>query len=164
MIVVELQAEGWPSEAAWQDLAEKAANSAVEQSKYNLLLTNPVTAEIAVRLTSDEQVHILNRDYRAKDMPTNVLSFPMFEQDELTRIDAGPPELLLGDVILAYDVCAHEASVKGVSLESHMTHLVVHGVLHLLGYDHVGDEEADEMEAIERSAMASLGLHNPYDD
>ncbi len=148
----------------WERLAQKASEAAASASPQAGLAATTATIEIAVRLTSDVEVHTLNRQYRRQDKPTNVLSFPMVQPDlieSLANTDDG--EILLGDVVLAYGVCAREAAEKGVSLEDHAAHLIVHGVLHLLGHDHMNDVDADAMEAIERAAMASLGLHDPYD-
>ena len=163
MIAVELAAENWPPHAR-QELAERAAAAALVASPQAALAETPATVEIAVRLTSDDEVHALNRQYRQQDKPTNVLSFPMVQPDlveSLSNTDDG--EILLGDIVLAYETCAREAADKGVSLEDHATHLIVHGVLHLLGHDHMNDVDADAMEAIERAAMAALGLHDPYE-
>ena len=111
-------------------------------------------------------MHALNREWREKDKPTNVLSFPMLDDDEIDALLDGTynaPEIMLGDIILAYETCAAEAEEKQISVANHATHLVIHGMLHLLGHDHVGDEEAEAMEALEVKALASMGLHNPYD-
>lgn len=106
--------------------------------------------EISVLLTDDAHIRVLNRDYRVKDKATNVLSFP---QDE--------PEML-GDIILAYETVMREAAEQGKTFEAHLTHLLVHGCLHLLGYDHEEDDEAEEMEALEVEILAGLGVNNPY--
>jgi probable rRNA maturation factor len=108
--------------------------------------------EVAVLLTSDDAVAELNQRFRGKAGPTNVLSFPA----------SANPENHLGDVALAHGVCAREAAEQGKSLEQHLAHLVVHGVLHLLGYDHETDREAGAMEALERSILESLGVPDPY--
>ena len=162
MIDVAVQADGWP-EHDWQALAERASTQALTATPYALLLTSPAPIEIAIRLTSDAEVQVLNRDYRGKDAPTNVLSFPMLEREELADMPTDR-ETLLGDIILAYETCAREAAAKNISLEAHATHLIVHGTLHLLGYDHMEDAQALDMEMRERAAMAALGLHDPYDD
>ncbi len=109
--------------------------------------------------------HALNRAYRDKDKPTNVLSFPMV-QDDLLEVTANTDdgEVLLGDIVLAEGVCAAEAADKGISVADHATHLIVHGTFHLLGYDHMDDNEAEAMEALEITALASLGLADPYGD
>jgi len=154
----------WP-DADWENLAQGAAQAAIAASPQASLAATAATIEIAVRLTSDDAVHVLNRQYRQQDKPTNVLSFPMVQPDlieSLGNTDDG--EILLGDVVLAHGVCLREAAEKDVPLEDHAAHLIVHGVLHLLGHDHMNDVDADAMEAIERAAMASLGLHDPYQD
>ena len=106
----------------------------------------------------------LNSQYRDKNKPTNVLSFPMAEPDDLRHANVAGPELLLGDIILARGVCEAEAAEKSISVEQHATHLVVHGTLHLLGYDHHDDPEAADMEAREIRALQRLGIANPYEE
>jgi probable rRNA maturation factor len=121
---------------------------------------------VSVKLSDDAEVHALNREWREKDKPTNVLSFPMLDDDEIDALLDGTynaPEIMLGDIILAYETCAAEAEEKQISVADHATHLVIHGMLHLLGHDHVDDEEAEAMEALEVKALASMGLRNPYD-
>ena len=164
MIHVELSREApWP-DADWDALAACAARAAVTATPHGELATAPVSVEISVRLTSDDEVRQLNRQYRGKDKPTNVLSFPMIQPDLLDTVtqNSDDGEVLLGDIVLAHGVCAAEASDKGVTLAEHATHLIVHGVLHLLGYDHQGEAEADRMEAIERDVLAGLGIADPY--
>ena len=151
---------GWNEETNWDALLTRGATEALRHTPYATLLDAGLLIEIAIRLDSDAAVQVLNRDYRGKDRPTNVLSFPMTPPDELAQ----SPEPMLGDIILAHGVCAREAAEKSVPIADHATHLVVHGVLHLLGYDHDGDEDAEVMEAIERRVMAELGLHDPYED
>jgi probable rRNA maturation factor len=153
----------WP-EHDWDALADKAARAAIDLTPHGELLTIAATVEISLRLTSDDEVHTLNKQYRDKDKPTNVLSFPMVQPDLLETVTANSDdgEVLLGDIVLAYGVCAAEAAERGISIDTHATHLIVHGVLHLLGYDHIDDREADAMEAIEIDALASLGIADPY--
>ena len=114
-------------------------------------------------LTGDEQVRVLNSKWRGKDKPTNVLSFPMADELDLSKANVSERELLLGDIVLARGVCEREAAEKGVPLDQHATHLIVHGTLHLLGYDHQRDDEAGEMEAREVRALARLEIANPYE-
>ena len=115
--------------------------------------------------TSDEEIHTLNRDWRGRDKPTNVLSFPMLERAQLlTLSDDGPP-VMLGDLALSHDTCAREAAQKNLPLEAHAAHLIIHGLLHLAGHDHVhSDDEAEAMEAMEIAALAKLGIADPYGD
>jgi len=165
MIHVELTREApWPADTDWDALAVRAARAAIEGTPHGELLTTAATVEISVRLTSDDEVHALNRQYRHKDRPTNVLSFPMVQPDLIDTVsqNSDDGELLLGDIVLAHGVCAAEAAEKGVGVAEHATHLLVHGTLHLLGYDHMGDEEAEGMEEIERQALAALGIADPY--
>jgi probable rRNA maturation factor len=143
--------QDWNSRTDWAQLAERAVRTAATHSDYPSL----ADTEVSVKFTSDDEVRSLNAAWRGKDKATNVLSFPMAEAPE------GAP--MLGDIVLAAGVCAREAAEKNVPVETHATHLVVHGMLHLLGYDHeTGDEDAEKMEAIERKALASLGIADPY--
>ena len=153
-----------PWEGDWDVLATAACRAALERSAQAAWLTAPVAIEVSVRLTSDAEVHALNRQYRQKDKPTNVLSFPMVQPDLLGTVDANSDdgELLLGDIVLAHGICVAEAAERDVAVEAHAQHLIAHGMLHLLGHDHMTDAEADAMEAIERDALAALGLHDPY--
>jgi probable rRNA maturation factor len=114
----------------------------------------PGTYEVSILLTDDEEMRALNRTWRGKDASTNVLSFPASD-------DPTEPGLL-GDVALAYETTQEEAQATGIALSDHAAHLVVHGVLHLLGFDHTEEDEAERMETLERKALASLGIADPY--
>ncbi len=116
-------------------------------------------AEMTVRFTTNEEVQMLNRDFRGKDQPTNVLSFPFDVPDFL--IDEEP---ILGDIIIAMPVIEAEAVEQKKSIQDHLAHMTIHGTLHLLGFDHIEDEEAEEMEALEIKILDSLGIDNPYDE
>ena len=154
--------EEWDSSRSWEQLARTAAAAAIAESAFpQLAEERPV--EISVTLTGDDEVRALNARWRGKDKPTNVLSFPMADERDLSRANLAEAELLLGDIILARGVCAAEAAEKGVSVEDHAAHLLVHGTLHLLGYDHHDDGEAEDMEAREVRALARLGIANPYE-
>ena len=143
MIEVEVEDAAWtaalPEAAAVAERAAAAALGAVE-------------GDVVVLLTDDAAVQDLNARFRGRDRSTNVLSFPAAES-------AAPH---LGDLVLAYGVCAAEAGAQGKTLADHLAHLTVHGVLHLLGRDHEAEAEAEEMEAEERSILASLGVADPY--
>lgn len=111
---------------------------------------------IVILLADDDSVQALNRDFRQKDYPTNVLSFPSPQNPEAN------PEGQIGDIALAFGVCQREAAEQGKPLSHHLQHLVAHGVLHLLGYDHQDDGEAEAMEAFEREILAGLDIPDPY--
>lgn len=164
MFDVALSAEpGWPVATDWESLAVRAATAALSATPYGALTTADALIEISVRLTDDAEVQVLNRDYRQKDKPTNVLSFPMIAPDLLDAVsNTDDGEVLLGDIVLAHETCAAEAAEKGITLPAHATHLIVHGTLHLLGYDHQGQAEAEAMEQIERDVLATLGIADPY--
>jgi probable rRNA maturation factor len=115
--------------------------------------------EVSLVLSDDAEVRQLNRDYRGQDKPTNVLSFAALDAD--SPIPAEGP-ILLGDVIIGYETTRAEAAAEGKSVAHHLSHLVVHGVLHLLGYDHIEEDEAERMESLERSILAALGIADPY--
>src|SRR5947207_843836 len=160
-VALEADAE-WDSSRPWEPLVRKAAEAAIAESAYPDLANSGRPVELSVCLTGNEEVRALNAKWRRKDKPTNVLSFPMAEEYELNDENVATRELLLGDVILAHGVCAAEAAEKGVPFEEHAAHLVVHGTLHLLGYDHESDADAAEMEEREVRALARLGITNPY--
>jgi probable rRNA maturation factor len=164
MLEVALEAdEEWDSSSSWERLAQDAAHAAVAESAFPGLAKSERPVEISVRLTGDEEVRALNAEWRGKDKPTNVLSFPMLDPAEIQQTVGDGPELMLGDIILARGVCESEAADKGIAVEDHATHLLVHGTLHLLGYDHHDDDEAADMEARETRALARLGIANPYE-
>jgi probable rRNA maturation factor len=164
MLEIAVDADGeWDSSSTWESLARKAAEAAIAESDYPGLADTDRSVEISVTLTGDEQVRSLNARWRGKDKPTNVLSFPMADERDLTRANVAGPELLLGDIILARGVCEAEAADKGVAVEEHATHLLVHGTLHLLGYDHQAEAAAADMEAREVRALERLGISNPYE-
>jgi probable rRNA maturation factor len=133
-------------------LCRKAAKATVAQAGIAVM----DGAQIAVCLADDAAVRVANRQWRAKDRPTNVLSFPAAQPAALAKAP------FLGDVILAYETVASEAEGDGKPVADHLTHLVVHGVLHLLGHDHMTAAEAEIMERLEITILASLGVTDPY--
>ncbi|MFM6853302.1 MAG: rRNA maturation RNase YbeY [Sphingopyxis sp.] len=174
-------ADPWPlaEQARWEEIGAQAVAAALLATPHRALADGAAMVEVSIRLTSDAQVQGLNAQWRGKDKPTNVLSFPQMDAALIVAMasDAGDGadeesaednwaddagEILLGDIILAAETCIREAGEKGISIEAHATHLVVHGMLHLLGYDHIDDGEAVAMEDLERSIMASLGHADPY--
>lgn len=152
----------WDSSIGWAELAEAAAGAAIAESRFPSLAAGPRSVELSVRLAGDEDVRALNAQWRGKDQPTNVLSFPLSDETQLAAAAVDGPELMLGDIILARGVCAAEATEKAVPIDQHAAHLMVHGTLHLLGYDHHEDEAAADMEARETRALARLGIADPY--
>lgn len=140
IIDIAVQSEGWPD---CETLAARSVAAAAAQ------LEDPRNGELSILLSDDAQVQILNKNFRDKDRPTNVLSFPQ-------------SGALLGDIVLAHETISREASEKNISFEAHLTHLIMHGWLHLQGFDHQTEETAAEMEAIEIAALATLGIDNPY--
>ena len=163
MLEVDITAdEDWDSSRSWDALVLSATQAAIAESAYPHLATSARPVEISVLMTGDDRARELNAEYRNKDRPTNVLSFPMADPDDLCSENVAGPELLLGDIILARGVCEAEAKERCVSVEDHATHLLIHGTLHLLGYDHHDDDEAADMEAREVRALARLGVADPY--
>ena len=165
MLEIALEAdEEWDSSTDWAALAAAAAHAAIAESRYPALAGAGRPVELSIRLAGDDEVQALNAQWRGKDTPTNVLSFPLAEDAELQGATGDGPELMLGDIVLARGTCLREAEEKQIPLEQHATHLLVHGTLHLLGYDHGDDDEAANMEARETRALARLGIANPYEE
>jgi len=116
--------------------------------------------EVSVTLTDDDAIKTLNRDHRGKDKPTNVLSFPNWES--LDDIPKGIGQAPLGDIIVAFETVKREALDQGKPLKNHFSHMIVHGFLHLLGYDHIDDKMAKDMESLEAKILKKFGISNPY--
>ena len=161
-IAIEADPE-WDSSSRWETLVRSAAEAAVAESAFPQLVKSERPIELSIRLATDGEVKELNTRWRGKDKPTNVLSFPQCAPEELSRIAPAGPEVMLGDIVLARGVCEREAQEKGVSLEEHATHLLIHGTLHLLGYDHQDDGSAEDMERREVRALERLGISDPYE-
>lgn len=147
MIEVEIESDDWTDAIPdAETVVERAAGAAL----------GDVAGDLVVLLTDNGAVQLLNAEFRDKDKPTNVLSFPGGDM----QMPGAPVHL--GDIVLAFGVCRDEATAQGKSLTNHLTHLVIHGVLHVLGSDHGDDAEAEAMEAEERTLLASLGVSDPY--
>lgn len=142
--------EAWTALKPSDALLKRAAQAALAVAPQ----LRPGSYRLTLVLTDDAEAHALNRTWRGKNAPTNVLSFPA----GAGIADPG----LLGDVVLAYETIAREAREQNLPLQDHLAHLVVHGVLHLLGFDHESDADAEQMEALERRVLTSLGIANPY--
>ena len=153
-IDIDVADPGWaecPDIATCVERAAKAGRTAA--------LGGGASASVAVRLSADEEVRRLNRTFRGKDAPTNVLSFPSPPEEEHGQFAEEPG---MGDIILALETVRREAEIDGKNFESHVAHLVVHGVLHLAGYDHEEPEDAEKMESLEIEVLRGLGIANPY--
>lgn len=146
MIDVEIEDAAWTSALPDAEMLARGAALAALDAE------GAAHEGVTILLADDEAVRDLNARFRQKDAPTNVLSFPAPKN----------PEFHLGDIALAFGVCAREAAEQGKPLAHHLQHLTVHGVLHLLGYDHIGDDEAEAMESLERAVLAGLGVPDPY--
>lgn len=146
-----VEAGDWPDEAALTRLVDRAVSAAFAETAA----AGP--SELSIVFSDDAHIRTLNVGWRGKDKATNVLSFPAFPFPRGGKL---PP--MLGDIVLAAETVAREAALEDKPFENHITHLVIHGLLHLLGYDHETDAEAEEMEAIERSALARLAIPDPY--
>jgi probable rRNA maturation factor len=149
-----VEAGDWPGRPRLKRLVANAIATTAEMVDSNIA----ADAEVAVILTDDRHMRVLNRRYRRKDAPTNVLSFPG------TRPDSKRFGPLLGDILLGYETVRREAGEQRVAVEDHLTHLVVHGFLHLLGHDHQRSSEARVMERLETAILAGLGIADPYRD
>lgn len=158
---VDLAIEHAPWTGALPDveaLVARMAEAAVRAADCDL---GDAPLEISVVLADDATVQGLNRDWRGKDKPTNVLSFAALDDDGAPQVPGAP--VLLGDIVLAFQTCRAEADEQGKSFADHLAHLVVHGTLHLLGYDHEDDEsEAEEMERLETAILAGFNIADPY--
>ena len=141
-------------------LVKKAAAEAWKKGNQGDLEIPVKQAEVSILLTSDAAVHELNKTYRNVDRPTNVLSFAALDDESEPVVDP----MLLGDIAVAFETTKREAGEQGCSFADHLFHLIVHGMLHLIGYDHIEEREAEEMESLEVRILADNGIGNPYDD
>jgi probable rRNA maturation factor len=149
-LAIDIEHQAWDTLPGLSSLAGQAVAAALEGRDE--------LGAVTVLFTSDAEMQVLNRQWRGKDKPTNVLSFPAPGGMPMPE-DETPP---LGDIALAFETVAREAEEQGKSFASHTTHLIVHGMLHLLGYDHETESEAEEMESEERLILARLGIADPY--
>ncbi|QND66913.1 rRNA maturation RNase YbeY [Mesorhizobium loti] len=150
-IDISVEAGNWPDEASLTRLVDRAVTAAFAETGV------AGRSELSLVFSNDAHIRTLNAGWRGKDKPTNVLSFPAFPLAQ-----GGPLPPMLGDIVLAAETVAREAALEDKPVENHITHLVIHGLLHLLGYDHETDTEAEAMEAIERAALARLAIPDPY--
>lgn len=147
-VEVVVQSPLWNEEQSASDLVTRAIHEAAALA--------PAEGELSVQLVADEAIRALNRDWRGKDQPTNVLSFP---SSSPSRNGAEP---ILGDIVIAYETVAHEARAEDIPFGHHLSHLAVHGFLHLLGYDHASEQDAELMERLEAEILSKLDIPDPY--
>jgi probable rRNA maturation factor len=148
-------AECWRAETDAEAIILRAVEVAAEIAD-----TETGDAELAIMLTDDAGIRTLNANWRGIDKPTNVLSFPALQPTGPSL--PGDPPRMLGDIAIAYETTRREADDEGKAFDHHLSHLAIHGFLHLIGYDHETDEEAGEMESLEREILARLGIPDPY--
>jgi probable rRNA maturation factor len=165
-LMIEIQAAGWETLKGLEKRLNEAALLTLSVLPQTLL-PSAARAQMTLLLTSDKKVQALNRDFRGKDKPTNVLSFPQFDRKELFKAGkegglAAKTPLYVGDIAVAYGTVLKEAKAAGKPVTDHLTHLLIHGLLHLFGYDHDTDSKATRMERLEKEVMATLGLPDPY--
>jgi probable rRNA maturation factor len=151
-------ADCWSAEADADAVIHRAIEAAAAR-----IDTDTADAELAIMLTDDAGIRTLNQNWRGIDKPTNVLSFPALQPPEGADEPDDMPRML-GDIAIAYETMRREADEQEKSFSNHLSHLAIHGFLHLVGYDHEKDEEAEEMEALEREILATLGIPDPYAD
>lgn len=157
-IQIAVESDGWASEADLAGIANRVLTTAAAcLAEREGQPFPPHAVEVSLVFTEDEAMRAINAEWRGKDKPTNVLSFPAFP--------IGPgdkPGPMLGDIVLARETIAREAQELEKSFDEHLTHLLVHGFLHLFGYDHIEAEDAEQMERLETGILAELGLSDPY--
>lgn len=160
----DIVAGDWPDDTDWVEISETAVQAAFAGTEYAALSRSPaVHVEVSIRLTDDSEVQRLNLDYRGKDKPTNILSFPMLDEEAIHRLSSTAEEdVLLGDMAVAWETLHGEAAEKQIAVSDHFMHLLIHGTLHLLGHDHMEDAEAVAMETLETEILARLGIADPY--
>ena len=157
MTEVLVVADCWQSEPGAESVIQRAIAAAAEAVDEDV-----ADSEIAVMLTDDSGIRALNSNWRGLDKPTNVLSFPALQSEGEWK--PGDPPRMLGDIAIAYETLRREADEEQKLFDHHLSHLAVHGFLHLIGYDHENDSDAEVMEALEQDVLARLGIPNPYAD
>lgn len=151
---VAINADGWQSEHSLRMLVDRVLEATLHGLEFD-----DVDSELSLVFTDDANIRTINAKWRHIDKATNVLSFPAFPMQPGQR-----PGPILGDIVIARETVQREAQEENKSFDDHLSHLIVHGLLHLTGYDHQNDDEAEQMESLERKILASLGISDPYDD
>ena len=152
-VILAVEAGSWPPQTELEPMVEDALSAALAEAG----IADGGETELGITFTDDASIAALNRDWRGKPSPTNVLSFPVVQ-----IAPADPLPAALGDIVLAFETVKREAEVDEKPFAHHLVHLVVHGFLHLLGHDHMDDDEAEAMEAMERRVLARLAIADPY--
>ena len=151
---VAINADGWQSEHSLRMLVDRVLEATLHGLEFD-----DVDSELSLVFTDDANIRTINSKWRYIDKATNVLSFPAFSIQPGQR-----PGPILGDIVIARETVQREAQEENKSFDDHLSHLIVHGLLHLTGYDHQNDDEAEQMESLERKILASLGISDPYND
>lgn len=151
---VAINADGWQSEHSLRMLVDRVLEATLHALEFD-----DVDSELSLVFTDDANIRTINAKWRHIDKATNVLSFPAFPIQPGQR-----PGPILGDIVIARETVQREAQEENKSFDDHLSHLIVHGLLHLTGYDHQNDDEAEQMESLERKILASLGISDPYND
>ena len=151
---VAINADGWQSEHSLRMLVDRVLEATLHGLEFD-----DVDSELSLVFTDDANIRTINAKWRDIDKATNVLSFPAFPMQPGQR-----PGPILGDIVIARETVQREAQEENKSFDDHLSHLIVHGLLHLTGYDHQNDDEAEQMESLERKILASLGISDPYND
>ncbi len=146
----------WQTSEEWQMYAYKLVCTTLNSIGWTRL------SEVSLMLTNDKHMQELNYTYRQKNKPTNVLSFPAFQREELASVSRLQEPVILGDIVLSLETVLKESQEQGKLFLNHFAHLLVHGTLHLMGYDHENDKDAEEMENLEIRILNNLGMANPY--
>ena len=151
---IAINADGWQGEDSLRMLVDRVLEATLHGLEFD-----DVDSELSLVFTDDANIRTINAKWRQIDKATNVLSFPAFPIQPGQR-----PGPVLGDIVIARETVQHEAQEENKSFDDHLSHLIVHGLLHLTGYDHQNDDEAEQMESLERKILASLGISDPYND
>ncbi|MBH9986742.1 rRNA maturation RNase YbeY [Bartonella sp. W8098] len=151
---VAINADGWQSEHSLRMLVDRVLEATLHGLEFD-----DVDSELSLVFTDDANIRTINAKWRHIDKATNVLSFPAFPMQPGQR-----PGPILGDIVIARETVQREAQEENKSFDDHLSHLIVHGLLHLTGYDHQNDDEAEQMESLERKILDSLGISDPYND
>ncbi len=168
MLEITVDCESWSKKLPdYNHIITSALETVIQKVHEGEAITNFTYLELSVVLCDDKLIHQLNRDYREQDKATNVLSFEgldMEQRDQFLRLKEDVPAhpFSLGEIYIAFETMNEEAMAAGISLKDHFYHLTIHGILHLLGYDHMEDEEAEVMEKLETSLLHHLGIDDPY--